>query len=526
MSVSLIGIIWVQIYWIHNGISVKEAQFDQLVNDALNHVVTDIEDNESIHFIHKQLSTSTSNVTIETDSIKHKVQKIKKWANKIRTNDSTESEDNSFNYEMATDEDGEKMEMKFSVNGTTQTIDIQNSLESLKSLEGLDSLKNLEHLLEGDSLTFNGDDESVFGNRFSNIIIKMVKEFKDIDKPIQHLLKSISIEPIIESSLKDNGITAPFTYAVINENEVIEAFSSDGFELSEENYKVSLFKHNLFDNSAELAINFKSKSHYVLKSMWLMVTCSILFTLIIILTFASTIHYMLKQKKLSEMKNDFINNMTHEFKTPISTISLAIDSITHPKIIGDEKQINHYADIIRKENLRMNKQVESVLTTALGEKDELEFDKVELNVNELIEIIPTRMRLQLEAHSAILKLNLTDEKMVVFADEMHLQNAICNLIDNSIKYNESNPEITIDTNLVNGFCEIKITDNGIGMNNETQKKVFDKFYRVEKGNIHTVKGFGIGLSYVKTIVDAHKGLISLKSKLKQGTAITINIPIT
>tara|TARA_B100000809_G_scaffold261203_1_gene309647 strand:- start:9534 stop:10241 length:708 start_codon:yes stop_codon:yes gene_type:complete len=233
---------------------------------------------------------------------------------------------------------------------------------------------------------------------------------------------------------------------------------------------------------------------------------------------------MLKQKKLSEMKNDFINNMTHEFKTPISTISLAIDSITHPKIIKDEQQINHFAAIIRKENLRMNKQVESVLTTALGEKNELEFDQSKIELNAIIQKIPSRMKLQLEAHNTTLNLNLTNEKLVLLADEMHLQNAICNLIDNAIKYNKNIPIITIDTSLINGFCEIKITDNGIGMNNETQKKVFEKFYRVEKGNIHTTKGFGIGLSYVKTIVEAHKGSIALKSNLNKGTIITINIP--
>ena len=511
MSVSLMGIIWVQIYWIHNGITVKEAQFDQLVNDALNHVVTDIEDNESIHFIHKQLATVTSNIIIDTDSIHQNANKIKQWVSKNIIADST-NEINSFNYEMIT-EDG--MEMKISVNGETQTIDIKNNLE------------NLEELLGSDSFIFEGDDDEIMvSNRFSNIMIKMVREFKDIEKPIEHLLKRISIEPIIQSSLEDNGITSPFKYAVLNNNEVISPFSSDDFEVSEDTYTVSLFKHNVFGNSAQLALNFGSKRHYILKSMWLMVTSSILFTLIILLTFMSTIHYMIKQKKLSEMKNDFINNMTHEFKTPISTISLAIDSITHPKIIGDEKQINHFADIIRKENLRMNQQIDSVLTTALGEKDELEFDKTELDINELIQKIPVRMRLQLEAHNATLNLNFSEETLMISADEMHLQNAICNLIDNAIKYNDNNPEITIDTNLVNGFCEIKITDNGIGMSNETQKKVFDKFYRVEKGNIHTVKGFGIGLSYVKTIVDAHKGLISLKSKLKQGTIITINIPTT
>lgn len=512
MSVSLIGIIWVQIYWIHNGITVKEAQFDQLVNDALNHVVTDIEDNESIDFIHNQLATVTNKIIIATDSLNHKSNQ--KNIHKIAFDDTNKSGNNSFNYEMITDEDGEGMEMSISVDGNTQTINIKNSLE------------HLEQILDSDSMVFNGDHEMVFTDRFSNIMIKMVKEFKDIDKPIQHLLKSITIEPILKSNLADNGITTPFTYAVLQEEEVISQFSSDKFLVSEDTYKVSLFKHNLFGNSAQLAINFSGKRHYIFKSMWLMITCSIIFTLIIILTFASTVHYMFKQKKLSEMKNDFINNMTHEFKTPISTISLAIDSITHPKIIGDEKQINHFADIIRKENLRMNRQVESVLNTALGEKDELEFDKSEVDVNNIIQKIPSRMRLQLEAHKARLNLNLYESPLIILGDEMHIQNAICNLIDNAIKYNDNNPEITIDTNFVNGFCEIKITDNGIGMSNETQKKVFDKFYRVEKGNIHTIKGFGIGLSYVKTIVDAHKGLISLKSKLKRGTVITINIPST
>ncbi len=512
MSTSLIGIIWVQIYWIHNGITVKEAQFDQLVNDALNHVVTDIEDNESIHFIHNQLASATSNIIIEADSLHHDTKQMKKWVKKIAKMDSNKLKDNSFNYSMTSDDNGDEMEMKISVNGKTQTIDIKNNLE------------NLEQLMENDSFTFVGDHEMIVSDRFSNIMIKMVKEFKAIDEPIQHLLKSITIEPILKSNLEDNGITSSFKYAILDDDKVIDQFSSDGFKVSDDTYKVGLFKHNMFGNSAQLALNFGNKRHYVLKSMWLMVTCSIIFTLIILLTFMSTIHYMIKQKKLSEMKNDFINNMTHEFKTPISTISLAVDSITHPKIISDEKQINHFADIIRKENLRMNKQVESVLTTALGEKDELEFDKSEVDLNELIQKIPARMKLQLEAHNATLNLNLTQEKVTLLADEMHLQNAICNLIDNAIKYNDSNPEISIDTSLVNGLCEIKIADNGIGMSNETQKKVFDKFYRVEKGNIHTVKGFGIGLSYVKTIVDAHKGLISLKSKLKQGTVITINIP--
>jgi len=513
MSFSLIGIIWVQTYWINNGIKVKEVQFDQLVNHALNDVVIGFEDSESVNFIHDQIGNTTSEVIIQKDSSSKGSKSIKKWVSKHFEMES-DSEGDAFNYSMTTDDHGDGIEMKISINGDEQIIDIKQKVETL------------EEIIDSTVLVFSEAKEKVFGNRFGNVIIKMVKEFNDIENPIEHLLKDLAIETIIKNKLKDNGITAPFTYAIINDDVILETFSSDNFQLSSANYKVSLFKHNLFGNSAQLALNFSGKNQYILKSMWIMVACSILFTLIILLTFASTIHYMLKQKKLSEMKNDFINNMTHEFKTPISTISLAIDSITHPKIIKDEQQINHFAAIIRKENLRMNKQVESVLTTALGEKNELEFDLSKIELNVAMEKIPSRMKLQLEAHNATLNLNLTSEKLVLLADEMHLQNAICNLIDNAIKYNKNNPIITIDTYLINGFCEIKITDNGIGMSSETQKKVFEKFYRVEKGNIHTTKGFGIGLSYVKTIVEAHKGSIALKSNLNKGTIITINIPAT
>lgn len=510
MSFSLIGIVWVQIYWINSGIHVKEAQFDQLVNDALNDVVIDFEDNESIDFIHNQIANTNSSYIDKKDSIELEESTIGKSVTQHFEIAAADNEE-SFNYSMTTDDNGEGLEMKISINGETQIIDINSKIEKLGQI--LDSSKTI----------LSGAKEEVLEARFENVIIKMANEFKGIENPIEHLLKDLAIEPIIKKKLVNNGITTPFKFAVIKDSSIVKAFSSNDFEISNKSYTVNLFKRNLFENSAQLALNFNGRNRYILKSMWLMVTCSILFTLIILFTFLSTIHYMLKQKKLSEMKNDFINNMTHEFKTPISTISLAIDSITHPKIIKDETQINHYADIIRKENLRMNKQVESVLTTALGDKNELEFDQHKIDLNELVQRIPARMKLQLEAHGAILNLNLTTENLGVLADEMHLQNAICNLIDNAIKYNNNNPIISIETSLANGFCEIKITDNGIGMSNETQKKVFDKFYRVEKGNIHTTKGFGIGLSYVKTIIDAHKGSISLKSRLGKGTTITINI---
>ncbi|MDG1477331.1 MAG: hypothetical protein P8Q14_09300, partial [Vicingaceae bacterium] len=195
MGFSLIGIIWVQMYWINNGLKVKEAQFNQLVNDALNDVVIGFEDNESVSFIHKQLANSTSDITIETDSITNKTKSIKKWVSQHFEIESDDDDEDSFNYSMTTDDNGEGVEMKISINGEEQTIDINQKIESL------------EEVIDSTTMLISGTKEKIFGNRFGNVIIKMVNEFKDIENPIEHLLKDLAIEPIIKNKLSDNGIT-------------------------------------------------------------------------------------------------------------------------------------------------------------------------------------------------------------------------------------------------------------------------------------------------------------------------------
>lgn len=510
MSFSLVGIVWVQIYWIYNGILVKEAQFDQLVTEALNNVISDLEEEESINFIHNQLAKSTSNIIIQTDSIRPKKQQIKKWVSKSVVADSKDST-SSFSFDFTSDND-EDVEMKISINGDVQTIDFNNKLKKVK------------HIVQFDSLLLQERENSMFSNRFGNIMVKMINEFKSINDPVNHLLKNNDMDSIIQVNLQANGISLPFSYAVLHHDSILSKFSSANFLDVAKAYKVNLFKHNIFNLPIQLAISFSNKRNYVLKSMWLMLVCSFLFTLIILFIFVSTLYYMIKQKKISDIKNDFINNMTHEFKTPISTISLAIDSITHPKIIDDKEKINYYADIIRTENKRMNKQVENVLNTSLAEKNELVLQKQNVNVVELVNKIKERMKLQLDSAGACLTINKIDDYLNINADETHLQNALCNLIDNAIKYSNEAPKINLFARQ-NGNClEFIVEDNGIGMSNETQQKVFDKFYREQTGNIHKIKGFGIGLSYVKAIIEAHSGEINLTSKLNQGTTVTILLP--
>ena len=513
MSISLVGIVWVQAYWIHNGILVKEAQFNQLVNDALNNVVAALEDEEAVGFIHDHLTKGGTHVVVETDST-HQKKVIKRWTSKgDRPKKDTVNVENSFSFDFSSDEGEEgKMEMKIRVNGKSQTIDITNKIE------------NVETILEKDSLLFTDEEDFVFSNRFGEVMVKMVKEFKEIDNPIHHLLKETDIEKSIHANLEDNGIFIPFTYAVLHHDSILPSFSSAGFTGSKNTYRVNLFKNNIINTPAFLAISFNGKSHYILNSMWLMLVCSFLFTLIILLTFASTVYFLFKQKKLADIKNDFINNMTHEFKTPISTISLAIDSITHPQIIENKDKINYYAEIIRKENKRMNTQVESVLNTSLAEKNELSLHKEPIVLHAFKEKVVERMKLQIEAANTVFNSDKVDHNLTLNADEQHLLNAVCNLIDNAIKYAQETPEISFNIVKKETGIAFIVSDKGIGMNKETQKRVFDKFYRVQSGNIHKVKGFGIGLSYVKAIVDAHGGEINLVSKVGEGTRVTITIP--
>lgn len=259
---------------------------------------------------------------------------------------------------------------------------------------------------------------------------------------------------------------------------------------------------------------------------WLMIV-AILFTLIICSAFFVTVRALFIQKKTSEIKNDFINNMTHEFKTPLATISLAVDAMRNEKVLQDREKMTYFSGIIKEENKRMNKQVETILQASLMDRQEIQLNKISIHVHEVIHSVLDNVRLQLEdkSGSAVVQLNASED--LIEADEVHFTNLIFNLIDNAIKYSKDNLLIKISTLNMNGrSIQIRVEDNGIGMNKETQKRIFEKFYRAHTGNVHNVKGFGLGLSYVKTMVDAHGGKIKVESATGRGTAFTIEMPLS
>ncbi len=273
-----------------------------------------------------------------------------------------------------------------------------------------------------------------------------------------------------------------------------------------------------------VALDYKK---YAMQSLSVRYLTAIIFTIIIITAFYLTVRTMLRQKKLGEIKNDFINNMTHEFKTPIATISLAVDALRNEKVLQDRTKISYFSTIIKEENQRMNRQVETILKASQLEKQEIELNLKPVHVHEIIKIVADNFALQLEEKQGRAELLLDADNDLVDADEVHLSNLVNNLLDNAVKYSKENTPIFVRIcTLVHGkSLQIKFEDNGIGMNKETAKRVFERFYRAHTGNIHNVKGFGLGLSYVKTIVEAHNGQVRVDSTLGKGSTFVIELPL-
>ncbi len=265
----------------------------------------------------------------------------------------------------------------------------------------------------------------------------------------------------------------------------------------------------------------------IIKELTWMIIGALVFTFIIVSAFFLTVRALLKQKKISEIKSDFINNMTHEFKTPIATISLAVDALKNSKVVGNIEKTNYFTSIIKDENIRMNKQVETILQAALLDKQEIQLKLQALPINDMIKYAFEHFSIMLLENNGTSDIQLKAENDTINGDEVHITNLIRNLMDNAIKYAKPDVplHIRISTASNNKSIFLYIEDNGIGMNKETVHRIFEKFYRAHTGNVHNVKGFGLGLTYVKAVVDAHKGKIKVDSTLGKGSLFTVEFPL-
>lgn len=372
---------------------------------------------------------------------------------------------------------------------------------------------------------------------------KMLTQFvtftRGLDRtPVVERVNLEQLHDFLRQELYDKGIRIPYHYGVFDNKK--ETFViSDGHYLVEENHNASTqqgfknlhnsqYRVNMFQQDAEppgkLMVYFPTKSSFIWSSVLRSLIATIIFMGLILFSFIYTVMVVFRQKKLSEMKNDFINNMTHEFKTPIATISLASDSISNPMVIGQPEKIRRFVDIIKQENKRMNSQVEKVLQMAQIDRKDISLKLTDVNLHEVIDRAVEYISLQVEKKEGKVRTDLQSTQPSIEADLTHISNVINNLLDNANKYSPEQPEILVKTEDAIGGIEITIEDKGIGMSKEARKHIFEKFYRVHTGNRHDVKGFGLGLSYVKAIVEAHKGNVEVKSDPGKGSTFKIFLP--
>lgn len=389
-----------------------------------------------------------------------------------------------------------------------------------------------EHSYKMELERLYADTVSLINNRSDvRLLQDVAKEMATKDIPLIERMPSQEIvDTLIKKELLSRNINLDYNYWVTpsqHTDQVIyrNVSSVSGEILPKNTFSAVIFSNDLLiKDPGMLYVSFPKKSALIFNNMAATLASSIGLLLVLVSIFAYTIYAIIRQKKLSEMKTDFINNMTHEFKTPVATIMIASEALKDPDLTPDKSRINRLAGIIYDENVRLGNHIERVLNVAKLDKKELKLERKPVNMNELIAIVVDSMSLQLQKKNAKVTLQLQAPNDLVMGDELHLSNMIYNLVDNANKYSPTDPSITVKTkNQANGFI-IEVSDEGIGMTKDQAKRIFDQFYRVPTGNLHDVKGFGLGLSYVSDIVEQMNGNIKVNSEKDKGTTFTIYLP--
>ena len=539
--ISLLGITGLQYFWINNAYHIKEAQFDRSVRDAMQRVVSQLETREKVVFLSKEFIKDT------IDAIVKSMKSVKPG-----THQRLVSEEDLKEFEMLRDAGFElppppppPTEFEFQINwsGGNDVMVVTNPSapeQDAALREFFEQRRETERLHEEERRVYYNHDKrppvvvsirkiTENADKIRNIVEKMSVEIEELSKPIQERVDSVTLENLLRSGLADKGIRVPFEFAIVSPFDSLKMIpvKSQFFTPDQLNspYRVTLFPNDVFQKPHYLIVFFHGEKTHILKSFAWILTTSLFFTIVIIVTSIISIFFMIRQKRISDIKTDFINNMTHEFKTPIATISIAADSINNPKVIDEPGRIRDYTRIIKEENQRMNTRVEQVLQMALIDSKDFQLRPVEIDAHELIRRAVEHFRLIIARREGVLNLNLDAGMSVVTADPDHFRNVILNLLDNANKYSPSQPEITVSTFNRSGKLFIAIEDKGMGMDPDTRRKVFDKFFRYSTGNIHNIKGFGLGLSYVKAIVLAHKGEVFVQSEVGRGSRFEISLPL-
>ncbi len=503
MTISLLVFVSLQLYWLRDYYAALEQDFSNKVHGALEESAKKVSDLE----IDKYLNTDYKN--FGENVVSTSKQPTQTYIQQIT--DSATRKSIIFSKKII-----ENQNIPISRRGDSLM------LTKMYTDEGLINIKKKNNTPE--PLT------SEINNNINNNTFQL-KEFAKLNAtnlPINQRVEPKVLDSVLSKELRMKGIDTQFGFGVLDKNNNITSVANKVFkeEKDKANYSYPLFTDSKDRTIYTLALVFPRRDFSLAKNNMPILLGTFLSLLTILGIYIISINYMMRQKKIAEVKTDFINNMSHEFKTPLATISVATDSLNNDRVATNPEKVKYYSQLIKQENLRMKNQVENVLNMSKLERNEMKLFLKLTNVRALIQRLTESFKLIVEERNGTLTQEFSAQNFNVKIDEFHLSNALVNLLDNANKYSPEKPEIKVKTRNEGNWYIIEISDKGMGMEQNNKKRIFDKFFREETGNIHNVKGQGLGLSYVKSIVELHQGQILVDSVKGKGSTFTIKLPMT
>ncbi len=548
LVISLGGLVALQYVLLSDAMKQREQTFHQNVFKAMSSVAERLETHETAGKVFKVIVNSTSN-----DPMKYVHLNVDTM---IRSNDTHDSiimvagvrmrppisvNNDTLRYSVET---GQKVTLRvYDAVGKQDTVLVDTFQDAGVYAVGLENPKYTKgeyfYKLMVDNTTYtmriaDGTEKimlpgSVAFERKQQLVGKVIENLSVTERePIEQRVQPSVLDSLLHLGLKEVGITLPFAFAVTGEMpdsmKIIQPAEYRA-QLRTTEFKSRLFPNDFFFSGNQLLLFFPEQRMFVLKEMWLQISLTVFLTLILVFCFAYTVRTIIKQKDFSVRLVEFINNMTHEFKTPISTISVAAETIMRDDVVEHTERVKRYGSVIREENQRMKTQVDKILQMAVLEEGDFELKLSPVDAHDIIATAVKNIALQVEAKQGTIRYEFEATHSVIPVDVVHCSNIIHNILDNATKYSPDAPHIVVTTTNVNNTLVIQVRDNGIGIGKEELKKVFDKYYRVPTGNRHDVKGFGLGLSYVKLMMVAHGGDVSIASEQGKGTTVSLTFPL-
>ena len=505
MLAAFTAVVVVQWLWIKYAIRERENKFTSQVYDVLNRVVSRVDEINYIKY-RSEMNKHLGEIKSYNDMLASQQGGSNAWwySNHFFNflNDKVNHLNGGRSYLSSPG-------VPYARSGRSKIVDQQFIIQTIRAME-----------LPQKDTTSKAAFYAQMSQKMQEFMIRLVKEKDPENTSLQQRLKNIDLNNLLVNYFRAYNINLSFTYEIMTKQDVLDNVQAGR---THNLYYVDLFQQDLVKKGYYLGVRFESVQPVLLENMGWLFLASGFCVFGLLFVFIITIVIIMRQQKLSVIKNDFINNMTHEFKTPIATISLATSALTKEKVLNDKEQILKFNSMIKSENNRMNKYVERILQQAKLDRRELQMNKVEVDMNELVREAVEHFVLIVQDAGGTLERKLDAKHFFLRVDEVHMMNAVCNLIDNAIKYSGEAPQILVYTTERAGMFVIGVQDHGIGISKEAQKKVFKRFYRVPSGNVHNVKGFGLGLSYVKSIVELHGGVIRLTSRKNKGTLVEIEL---